>query len=190
MTDTSVYEKLAFETSAFRDIELEIIKEAVRSWMEAPGKPYYEAEVRDGRILAGFAVISKAGNTEYTYDVAAFCIDPGYRDKGVGASLLGLLETDLLSHEYSAILRFETSTHKLGSMGADLLPSSGYTLIGHIEDFYEKGDDYYIYARHLLRPRPQATGPDPHEAAEGKTPITAGLAPEAGGAKGETGEAI
>jgi ribosomal protein S18 acetylase RimI-like enzyme len=154
MIDTSGYERLAFETSAFRDIELEMIKDAIRSWSETPGKPYHESEIRDGRVLAGFCLLSKAGNTDYTYDVTAFCVDPGYRDKGIGKRLLEQVEADLLSRETSAILRFEISTQKLESMGAELLPSSGYTLIGHIEDFYETGNDYYIFARHLFRPRP------------------------------------
>jgi ribosomal protein S18 acetylase RimI-like enzyme len=154
MIDTSVYERLAFETSAFRDIELEMIKDAMQSWSETPGKPYHESEILDGRILAGFCLLSKAGNTDYTYDVSAFCVDPGYRDKGIGKRLLEQVEADLLSREATAILRFEISTQKLESMGADLLPSSGYTLIGHIADFYETGNDYYIYARHLYRPRP------------------------------------
>ena len=34
-------------------------------------------------------------------------------------------------------------------MGKGLLESCGFALIGHIEDFYGAGDDYYIYARHL-----------------------------------------
>jgi len=158
MIDTSGYERLAFETSAFRDIELEMIKDAMRSWSETPGKPYHESEIHDGRILAGFCLLSKAGNTDYTYDVTAFCVDPGYRDKGIGKRLLEQVEADLLGREPTAILRFEISTQKLESMGADLLPSSGYTLIGHIADFYEAGNDYYIYARHLYRPRPARPG--------------------------------
>ena len=171
MIDTSGYERLAFETSAFRDIELEMIKDAIRSWSETPGKPYHESEIRDGRVLAGFCLLSKAGNTDYTYDVTAFCVDPGYRDKGIGKRLLEQVEADILGRESSAILRFEISTQKLESMGAELLPSSGYTLIGHIADFYETGNDYYIYARHLFRPRPgrPAVAPAPEETGQGET---------------------
>jgi hypothetical protein len=53
----------------------------------------------------------------------------------------------------SAILRFETSTRKLKAMGEELLADLGYILLGHIADFYEPGDDYFIYARHLYRDR-------------------------------------
>lgn len=187
MTDTSAYERLAFETSAFRDIELEIIKDAIQSWSEAPGKPFFETEIRDGRVLAGFCIVSKAGNTDYTYDVSAFCVDPGYRDKGVGKTLLELVESDTLAREPSAILRFETSTRKLASMGAELLPSAGYTLIGHIADFYETGDDYYIYARHLFRPRPERVAvqtPSGNASAGREKPART----DTTGAEGDTGE--
>jgi GNAT superfamily N-acetyltransferase len=155
MSELGEYEKLALETGAYRDIELEILKEALSAWSVQPGEPYWAVEVRDGRLLAGFGLLSKAANTEFTYDVIALCVEPGYAGKGVGKRLVQLLEEEVLGLETSAILRFETSSRKAASMGWDLLASGDYSMIGHIADFYEKGDDYFIYARHLLRPRPE-----------------------------------
>ena len=59
MIDNREYESLARETGALRDIELEILKETISTWRERPGDPYTLIEVRDGKILAGFAVMGR-----------------------------------------------------------------------------------------------------------------------------------
>ena len=71
--------------------------------------------------------------------------------KGVPGSILGMLEEELLRIEASAILRIETSTRKEAAIGKGALSERGYALIGHIPDFYEAHDDYYMYAKHLRR---------------------------------------
>jgi hypothetical protein len=151
MIDTREYEALARETGAFKDIELEILKEAFTAWQKKPGEPYTVLELRDGRLLAGFAVVCRETTTEFTFDVRALCIDPSYIGKGVTASILDMLEQELLRQEPSAILRIETSSRKEKAIGTGILSERGYALIGHIPDFYEKGEDYYMYAKHLRR---------------------------------------
>jgi GNAT superfamily N-acetyltransferase len=152
MIDTSEYEGLARETGALKDIELEILKEALAAWKKNPGNPYTVLELRDGRVLAGFAVMCKESTTEFTFDVSALCVDPSYLGKGVTASLLGMLEEELLRRESSAILRIETSSRKEEAMGKGILSERGFALIGHIPDFYEAGEDYFMFAKHLRRP--------------------------------------
>jgi hypothetical protein len=151
MIDLSEYESLARETGAFKDIELEILKESLLAWQRRPGAPYSSLELRDGKILAGFAVLCREGSTDHTFDLQALCIEPSYVDKGVTAGLLGMVEDEILSTESSAILRFETSKRKEAAMGSGILAERGFALIGHIPDFYATGDDYYMYAKHLRR---------------------------------------
>lgn len=162
MIDIRDYEQLAHESGAFQDIEIEILREALLLSQKEPAGPYRAVEVRDGKILAGFALMFRASNVEFTFDVTALCIDEDYQDKGIGAKLVELLSQEVLKIEKSAILRFETSSRKLMAMGEGLLPSLGYVLLGHIADFYEKGDDYFIYARHLYHESKR----DNHEASE------------------------
>jgi hypothetical protein len=158
MIDLSEYEGLARETGAFKDIELDILKESLSEWQKRPGDPYTAFEVRDGRILAGFAVLCREASTEYTFDLRAICVDPSYIGKGVTAGLLGLVEEEILKSEKSAILRFETSRRKEASIGPDVLSGRGFALIGHIPDFYAPGDDYFMYAKHLRRAARDAGG--------------------------------
>lgn len=149
MIDLREYEGLARDTGVFKDIELEILKEAFTAWRLEPQDPYTILEIRDGKILAGFVVACRQARTEFSFDLRALCVDPGYVGKGVTSSLLGMLEEELRNKEASAILRVETSTRKEASFGRGVLTERGYALIGHIPDFYEAGDDFYMYAKHL-----------------------------------------
>ncbi len=151
MMDLSEYESLAAETGVFKDIELEILKEGLLSWRDKPGQPYTVVELRDGRLLAGFALLCREASAEFTFEAKAICIEPSYVGKGVADGLLAKLEEAALGAEPSAILRIETSTRKEAAMGPGLLGSKPYALIGHIPDFYAPGDDYFMYARHLFR---------------------------------------
>jgi hypothetical protein len=151
MTDPREYEGLARETRAFKDIELEILKESLRAWSDRPGDPFSLVELRDGKLLAGFALMCKESSTEYTFDAKAICVGPSYLGSEVTDIVVGMLESELLKTESSAILRVETSTKKEAAIGKGVLASRGYALIGHIPDFYEAGDDYYMYAKHLRR---------------------------------------
>jgi GNAT superfamily N-acetyltransferase len=149
MIDIRELEGLARETGAYEDIELDILREAFTAWGKNPGSPYTILELRDGKVLAGFAVMRRGETTDYSFDAQAFCVEPSYVGKGVAERLLDMLEEETLRLAPSAILRFETSTKKEAASGAGALTGAGYSLIGHIPDFYSQGNDYYMYAKHL-----------------------------------------
>lgn len=151
MIDIREYGQMARETGAYKDIELDILEEALRTWQARPGDPYTILELRDGKTLAGFAVLSKAVGTDFTFDVRDFCIERAYIGKGVSLRLIEMLEDEVLRMELSAIVRFETSRRKEDAAGRGTFLQAGYTLIGHIADFYDAGDDYFIYAKHIRR---------------------------------------
>ncbi len=166
MTDINEYARLAQEGGAFKDIELEILKESLLTSIERPGLPYRSVELRDGKLLAGFGLLFRTPGADFTFDVAALCVDASYLDKGIGRKLIDLIEEEALRAEPSAIVRFEISTRKRSAAGPGLLEECGYSLIGHIADFYGKEDDYYMYARHLFRPRPPKEGEKAAEVAK------------------------
>ena len=173
MIDINEYEKLARDTGAYRDIELDILKETLVSWSSSPGAPFTILELRDGKLLAGFAVLCRAANTDFTFDVRSLCVERSYRGTAVGPRLLKIVEEETLRIEESAIVRYEISRRKEEALGPGLFGQCGYALIGHIQDFYESGDDYYIYARHLRRAQPDAgpeTGPAPAAPGLGESP--------------------
>lgn len=149
MSTFGEYEQLAFESGAYRDIELDILEEMLASWKAHPGDPYTVVELRDGRSLAGFAAFSRVKNTDFTFDVRAICVGGQYRGSGLVRELVADIEATVLRIEKVAILRFEISRRKEDAVGPGFLEEAGYALIGHIEAFYEAEDDYYIYAKQL-----------------------------------------
>ncbi len=152
MIDLREYRAVAGDSGAFTDIELDILDEALSARERNPGNADMLVEVRDGRTLAGFAVARREEAAEYTFNVQALCVGPSYVGTAVVGSLLALLEDEVLGKAGSAIVRVETSTAKAAALGPRALADAGYSLIGHIPDFYSAGNDYFMYAKHL-RPR-------------------------------------
>jgi GNAT superfamily N-acetyltransferase len=153
---------------------LDLILETLSVWQERPGDPYILLDLRDGRILAGFAIICRTTNTDYTYDLRQFSIDRAYMGKGVAQRLLTIIEEEMLKREDFAILRAETSRKKEDAVGRGLFASTGFSCIGHIVDFYEAGDDFYMFAKYLHKARPEREKPEKDGDAEPGTPAEAG----------------
>lgn len=168
MLDVREYTELVAENGAYKDIELDILKDTLVVWSERPGKPYTLIEIRDGRVLAGFALFMRAQNTDFTYDIHTIAIDRDYRGKGVGRKLLEMLEEELLRNEPQAIIRAELSKAKEEAVEMGLFLEAGYTLVGHIPSFYETENDYFIYAKHVSSAPPPK--PQDKEAPEAKSP--------------------
>jgi len=158
MVDIGEYEALARETGAYKDIEIEILKESLASWERRPNDPYTILEIRDGKILAAFLALLHEEGSDYSYTIQTICVDPSYRETGVVDKLLDGLEAESLKLRPSAILRFELSTEKEKALGIGVLESRGYGLIGHIADFYAKGSDYFMYAKIIHRRNPDDGG--------------------------------
>jgi GNAT superfamily N-acetyltransferase len=166
VTDIREYIELARDMGAFKDIEIDILKETLIAWTERPGDPCSVVELRDGRVLAGFAVFARTQGTDFTWDVRAFCVDSVYRGKGVGQRLADLIEEEILDSTDHGIIRVELSKKKESAVGEGFLLERDFTLIGHIEGFYESNDDYYIYAKHVTIHEPEIMDePDKGDAA-------------------------
>lgn len=167
MINIREYELLTLETGAFKDIELDILKEALEAWKLNPGNPYELIELRDGRMLAGYCLYYRSPNTEYTYDVHSFVVGRDYRSSAVGQRLLELLEEAILAKERYAVLRVETSRTKEASLGAEFFNMNGFQTIGHIPGFYELDNDYYIYVRAVSRAQKLAADEAARKTADG-----------------------
>jgi hypothetical protein len=159
MIDLHEYKDLARESAVYADIELDILDETLSAWSANPGMPCALVELRDGRILAGFAVLRREEAAESTFNIQAVFVGPSYLGTSVTENLLAKMEDEVRRAAASAILRFETSTKKATAFDVDALAKAGYSLIGHIPDFYARGDDYFMYAKHLnLRGREPEDG--------------------------------
>jgi hypothetical protein len=151
MIDLRECRDLLRESGAYTDTELDILDETLAAYSEAPGGAGVLAELRDGKVLAGFALASREEATEFTFSVRAICLGPSYLGTKAAADLLARLEEAVRGNASSSILRVETSSAKSAAFGAASLELAGYFLIGHIPDFYARGNDYFMYAKHLVR---------------------------------------
>lgn len=169
MINIREYELVSLETGAYRDIELDILKETLSAWKESPGSPFELIELRDGVLLAGFCLYYKSPNTDYTYDVHTFVVGRDYRNKAVGPRLVQLLEERLLESQRYAVIRVETSRVKEQSIGDSFYQASGFQTIGHIPGFYDAENDYYIYVKAVssIKPKEPSEGQDGPGASEG-----------------------
>ncbi|MBN2874534.1 MAG: GNAT family N-acetyltransferase [Spirochaetales bacterium] len=166
MINIREYELLSLETGAYRDIELDILKETLAAWKESPGSPFELIELRDGAVLAGFCLYYRSPNTEYTYDVHSFIVGRDYRNRAVGPRLIELLEERLLEKERYAVIRVETSKIKEQAVGDVFFQKSGFQTIGHIPGFYDSENDYYIYVKSVAAPKSAPTDASPTDSRE------------------------
>lgn len=166
MINIREYELLSLETGAFKDIELEILKETLNAWKERPGNPYNLIELRDGRVLAGFCLYYRSPHTDHTYDLHTFVVGRDYRNGAVGPRLLELLEERIREDGAYAVIRVETSKIKEHTISATFYEDRGFQTIGHIPGFYDDDNDYFIYVKAV---QALPAGPEPAtEAAAGQ----------------------
>jgi hypothetical protein len=150
MIDRREYLNLARESGAYTDIELDILGETLAEWSEGADARAVLVELRDGKTLAGFATVRREEASDSSFSVQDLCVGSAFKGGGVIGDLLAKLEGEVLRGTRSAILRIETSTVKTAAFGPAALEGAGYSLIGHIPDFYARGNDYYMLAKHLL----------------------------------------
>jgi ribosomal protein S18 acetylase RimI-like enzyme len=152
MTDIRYYVLLAGEAGVFKDIELEIMKETLEEWERRSDSPSTLIELTASGRVSGFAYFGPANGTEFTFDLKWLVVDKLAHKQGIGDQLLQRIEVEILKQKRSAILTVETTTRKEGAIRPGFFQEAGFSLIGHIPDFYGKGDDFLMYAKHLRPP--------------------------------------
>ena len=171
--DMQEFERVASNTGVFKGVEIDLLHETLLSWKSAPGDPYTVLELRDGKILVAFAIISRINGRESTYDIRYLVVDRDYHSTEGGKHLLELLDEDLLNHGSYAVIRLETSGKKLGNFRPEAFQEAGYRMIGHIPGYYGADDDYFYLIKTVYRTPPKFSkpiGPEAGEAAGSENP--------------------
>jgi ribosomal protein S18 acetylase RimI-like enzyme len=153
--DIQEFERVASRTGVFKGVEIDLLHETLLSWKESQGDPYTLLELRDGKILAAFALIGKISGRESTFDIRYIVLDRDYRTPQVGKRILEMIDADLLKKGSYAVIRLETSTSKVGNAGSAIYEEGGYKVIGHIAGYYGEYDDYFYLMKTLYRNPPK-----------------------------------
>jgi ribosomal protein S18 acetylase RimI-like enzyme len=172
--DFREFERTASNTGVFKGVEVDILHETLVSWSSSPGDPYTVLELKDGKTLVAFAIVSKTSGRESTYDIRYIVLDRDYRSTEGGKRILEMIDEDLLAKSSYAVIRLETSGKKLGNLGVACYEDSGYKIIGHIAGYYGEEDDYYYLMKTVYRNPPTFFTPSipgkDDEAARAKAP--------------------
>lgn len=171
LIDMREFELVATHTGVFKGVEIDLLHETLLSWKSSPGDPYTVLELRDGKILVAFAIISKINGRQSTFDIRYIVVDRDYRSTECSSHLLQLLDEDLLGKNSYAVIRLETSGKKLENLRPEAFQESGYKMIGHIPGYYGEGDDYYYFIKTVYRDTPafsESDAPDAPSAPNGE----------------------
>ncbi len=159
VVDMQEFERTAKTSGVFSGVEIDLLHETLLSWKSSPGDPYTVLELRDGRALVAYAIISKVNGRESTYDIRYTVIDRDYRSSSGGRRLLELIDEHILAQHSYGVIRLESSGKKLLGLGSGSFEQSGYRQIGHIAGYYGETDDYYYFVKTVYRQPPKPTAP-------------------------------
>jgi len=159
--DTLEYESLASDTGVYGGVDMDILRETISAWKASPGDPYTMLELRDGKTLAAFAIVSRTNGREATFDIRYLALDRDYRSSEAGARILDMIEEDLLKKYSYAVIRLETSGKKITNLGLSRYESAGYKIIGHLSGYYGDDNDYYYLVKTIYRNPPNFHTPSP-----------------------------
>lgn len=145
----SRYVDIALSVKAFRDNELEILKQVLEDSQNNPQTTYNALLEILNNELAGFLVYGRTPLTEYSWDIYWLIVHRDFQRKGIGRKLIERAEVCIVAKSPNAVVRVETSTKKEYSAAHGLYKRARFQEIGKLPNFYADGDDLIIFYKEL-----------------------------------------
>jgi GNAT superfamily N-acetyltransferase len=148
--DVKRIREIVVSTNFFYPHEVEIAVELIEERLnkgESSGYYFVLAEV-DG-ITAAYSCYGPIVMTRSSFDLYWIVTHNDYRGKGIGKRLLEETYKEARKMGCTNIIA-ETSGQDHYAPTRAFYVSSGYILEGKLTDFYDKGDDKYIYVKKLF----------------------------------------
>jgi GNAT superfamily N-acetyltransferase len=141
--------EIVVSTKFFYDHEVEVAVELIQERLskgESTGYFFVFAEV--DRITAAYSCYGPIPMTRSSFDLYWIVTHNDYRGKGIGKQLLA--ETYKHARQMGATLIIaETSGLEHYAPTRSFYDNNHFTLEARLRDFYDKGDDKYIYFKKL-----------------------------------------
>ena len=112
----------------------------------ASGYAAFAAE--EGGGLAGYVCGGSTPLTESTWHVYWICVHPTAQGRGIGRALTEHFEASVRSRGGRRIV-VETSGRPDYERARGFYEAAGYRQVGHIPNYYRKGDDCVLYCKVL-----------------------------------------
>ncbi len=142
--------KILNETNMFTEEEINVAIELIDEFLakhEESGYEIYSA-VDDEDVVVGYICFGKRPLTQGTYDVYWIVVDPSLQGNGIGKRLMKFAEQKIKEKGGNLIL-VETSSQDKYLKTRLFYKSCGYEETARIKDFYKKGDNLVIFAKHI-----------------------------------------
>lgn len=149
-TDGSSILEIASGISLFDQGDVETIQELWTEFVNLGDKDswYHFLAAKKSDTLVGFACFGRRPLTKGTFDLYWIAVDSGHKRQGIGEFLLKHVERQVKANG-GHLLIAETAGKSAFEATRKFYFGSGYELEGKVRDFYEIGDDLYIFTRHL-----------------------------------------
>ena len=136
-------------TAEFTAPEVAVAVELIDAALADPGSDDYRFIIcEDGTRVLGYACFGATPMTEGCFDLYWLVVDPSARRTGVARELLGAVEQALRRH-HARLVRVETAGLESYAPARTLYEKSGYERVARIRDFYQPGNDLFMYAKYL-----------------------------------------
>jgi ribosomal protein S18 acetylase RimI-like enzyme len=145
-TDIEIYVEIARVTGAFKNSELDVLREVIQDSRAQSCQDYLMLDERsqDGAVL-GFVILGSTSMTEFTWDVYWLVVNKDFHRRGIGKQLIKKTEQLVAQKFGRAVLRVEASGRPENLSVLNFYRSAGFVEAGRIPDFYSRGDDLVVF---------------------------------------------
>jgi ribosomal protein S18 acetylase RimI-like enzyme len=141
--------RITAEVGVFDQEEVDTVFELFDDYVADPVvNGYYFLSYRDGGRTLGFACYGPTPLTQGTYDLYWICTDRRAHQRGVGKALLRAVEAAIKA-ERGRLIIIATSSRPEYEPAREFYARTGCHLDGIVRDYYEPGDDLYMYSRRV-----------------------------------------
>lgn len=141
--------RIAAGVGVFDAEEVATVYELFDDYLADPvANGYYFLSYRAGGRTLGFVCYGPTPLTQGTYDLYWICTDRAAHQRGVGRALLRAVEAAVKA-EHGRLIVIATSSRPAYEPAREFYVRTGCTLDGIVRDYYEPGDDLYLYSRRV-----------------------------------------
>jgi ribosomal protein S18 acetylase RimI-like enzyme len=144
--------RIVSRTGNFTDAEIDVAMELVDEWLaegEASGYVIYVLADDDASDpVRGYVCFGPAPMTDGTFDLYWIAVDPVDQGRGFGRRLLTAAEEEVRARR-GRLLLIETASQASYAPTIRFYERSGYTMVSRIRDYYRRGDDKLVFAKHF-----------------------------------------
>jgi ribosomal protein S18 acetylase RimI-like enzyme len=148
--DRATLLSILIRTRAFTSTEIDVAMELIDIVLKEPIQKDYQIDcmVNDQDLAIGYICHGPTPMTQGAFDLYWIAVDPEFQERGVGSTLLGLLEEGVKARGGRMILA-DTSTVPHYDKTQKFYLRNRFQEVAKIPDYYHPGNDRITFCRRL-----------------------------------------